>query len=111
MRGEKGLVGTGFFCPRNEFPLSDMRPWLGNGWREMRKDEDYVLHTANQALIALGASPLDYLAQLYHDVDENFLLTFPELDHFGERDTGEDYELSEILNIYWLARNDLLGLG
>ena len=82
---KKATVGTGFFCPRNEFPLSDMRPLAGRGLAADAPRTRIMCCTAPTRRWRPGASPLEYLAQLYHDVDEDFLLTFPELDHFGQR--------------------------
>jgi hypothetical protein len=82
---KKALIGTGFFCPLDEYPLSDLRPWLGNAGERPRQDEDYVLGNANQVLVAWGLKPLKCLAKLYHEVDENFLVTLPEFDHYGVR--------------------------
>jgi hypothetical protein len=70
-RAKKALIGTGFFCPADECPLSDLRPDLGDAAEPLRRDEDYVLRNINRVLSAWGSEPLPYLAKLYHEVDEN----------------------------------------
>jgi hypothetical protein len=83
--GKKALLGTGFFCPTDEYPLADLRPWLGNAREQLRRDENRVRDNVNYVLAAWGLTPVERLSQLYHQVDENFLVTFPELDHYGTR--------------------------
>jgi len=86
----KALIGTGFFCPPDFYPMPDLRTWLPDESARLRADEDRVLANVNQALDALGQPPLDRLAQLYHPVDENFLTTFPDLDNYPGR-SGAEY--------------------
>jgi len=47
--------------------------------------EAEVLSRVNWVLGEWGQPPMQSLGQLYSDVDETFLTTFPELDHFRER--------------------------
>jgi hypothetical protein len=86
----RALSGNGFLCPVDEYPLRDLRPWLPGDPDRLRQEEDRVLATVNQALATFGQPPLARLAQLYHDVDEHFLATVPELDHYPGR-TGAEY--------------------
>ncbi|MHB1036577.1 MAG: glycosyltransferase [Pirellulales bacterium] len=81
----KALIGTGFFCPPDQCPLPDLRPWLGDVTERLRQEEDLVRTHANRVLASWGIAPLERIAQLYHEVDENFLVTFAELDHYGAR--------------------------
>jgi hypothetical protein len=81
----KALIGTGFFCPLDQHPLADFRPEMGDAGDRLRHDEDRVLGCANDVLTAWRMEPLEYIARLYHEVDEHFLVTFPELDHYGFR--------------------------
>jgi len=83
------VVGTGFFCPPDTSPLPDLRPWLGDDGRRLRRDEDRVLENANRLLALDGEMPLQRLAQLYHQVDETILATYRELDHYRERKGGD----------------------
>ncbi len=79
------LVGNGFFCPSNAYPLPDLRPGLPDDSERLRQDEDQVLHNANQVLQRWRETPLERLSQLYESADENFLTTFRELDPYPDR--------------------------
>jgi hypothetical protein len=48
-------------------------------------DEERLLTHVNKILSKWGEPPLDRLGRLYSDVDENFLTTFPEIDHYPSR--------------------------
>jgi hypothetical protein len=84
------VMGVPFVCPPDVYPLPDLRPQLRGDPDDLRRDEDAVLERANQVLTALGEPPLERLCQLYHPVDQTFLTTFPELDHYAGR-TGVEY--------------------
>ena len=85
---KRALIGTGFCCPPDVAPFPDLRAWLGDESESFRRDEDRVLGNVNQVLTAWGIRPLDHLAQLYAEVDEQFLTTFKELDHYPARANG-----------------------
>jgi UDP:flavonoid glycosyltransferase YjiC (YdhE family) len=76
----KALIGTGFFAPPNISPLPNLRTWLAVDRIQLQADESRVLATINAALQHVGQPPLQRVSQLFDDVDENFLLTFRELD-------------------------------
>jgi len=86
----RATIGSGFCAPPDsedvEMPWAVFRP-LAKGTPEQRgrlmDDEAAVLERVNRALSHWKQPPLDRLGQLYSDVDENFLTTFPELDHFA----------------------------
>ncbi len=79
------LVGTGFFWPPDESPLRSLRPWMQSDVDRLAADEDRVLHNVNQVLTFWRQPALERLSRLYYDIEESFLLTFRELDHYGER--------------------------
>jgi UDP:flavonoid glycosyltransferase YjiC (YdhE family) len=81
----RALIGSGFCCPPDLYPLPNLRPALQADPDRLRADEDRVLQAANLALAHFGQPPLERIAQLYAEVDENFLSTFPELDHYPHR--------------------------
>ena len=85
---KKAVMGTGFYCPVDEYPLRDLRGWARNDLEQLRRDEDLVLAHANRVLDSWGQMPLDRLSQLYHQVDENFLTTLKELDHYRDRENA-----------------------
>ncbi len=82
---KRALLGTGFFCPPDRYPMPDYRPLLGDATVRLKRDEDLLLQNVNGVLSAVGAEPLVRLSRLYAEVNENFLATFPELDHYGRR--------------------------
>jgi hypothetical protein len=89
---KKALIGTGFFTPLDQYPLPDLRPWLGDAGNELKQDEDKVCDLANRVLELFDEKPLRQLSGLYYDqIDINFLATYPELDHYGRRPGGTYY--------------------
>jgi hypothetical protein len=79
------LLGSGFFCPPDRSPLPNLRPWIKANASQLIDQERLVLDQMNTILRELGQSPLDRITQLYSDVDENFLTTLKELDHYRDR--------------------------
>jgi len=65
-----------------------------------------VLATVNRALAAVGAAPLAALHEQFRS-DEDFLLTFPELDAYGNRPTarywGPRYREDAGVSVHWPA--------
>jgi len=82
------LLGTGFYSPPRTSPMAGLRPWLNLSPERLLESERPVVATLNELLGDLGSEPLDTLAQLF-EVDEDFLCTFAELDHFPR--TGAQY--------------------
>ena len=81
----KALIGSGFFCPPDGYPMPNLREWLQPDLAQLRKDEDAVLAGMNRLLEHRRQPPLERITQLYAQVDENFLVTFAELDHYPNR--------------------------
>lgn len=90
----RALIGSGFCCPpddeRDGAPWAIVRPEeaAAFGFERLREDDTQVLARCNRVLGKWRQPPLERLGQLYSEVDENFLTTFPELDHFPIRGTG-----------------------
>jgi UDP:flavonoid glycosyltransferase YjiC (YdhE family) len=65
-----------------------------------------VLATVNRALSAVGAAPLGALHEQFQS-DEDFILTFPELDAYGNRPTarywGPRYRDDAGISVHWPA--------
>lgn len=80
----KALLGTGFYCPPAAAPLPLFRTWEKIAADRLIKSEQQVLRVINQAMSILAIKPLSVLAELFR-VDENFLCTWPELDHYPQR--------------------------
>jgi hypothetical protein len=86
----RALIGSGFCSPPDdggEGPWAIVRPEeaAAIGSERLREDDAAVLARCNWVLGKWGSPPLQRLGQLYSEVDENFLTTFPELDHFPGR--------------------------
>ena len=79
--------GNGFATPPRLDPLPAFRIDAPIAAERLRESNDRALATVNGALAARGAAPLARLADLF-ETDEDFLCTFPELDHYGSRPTS-----------------------
>lgn len=75
--------GTGFFSPPRTTPLPNIRPWLQVTDKVLSSIESQVLITTNSVLARLNTPPLGVLADLF-DFAEDFICTFPELDHYRQ---------------------------
>ena len=78
------MLGTGFFSPPRVTPMPGMRPWSEVPKLQLMESEREALQTVNYVLGRLGARPLGALMELF-TVDEDFLCTVPELDHYHGR--------------------------
>ena len=85
----RALIGNGFFSPPRVSPLPLFRTWENIAPSRVASADARALATANTVLQRLGVPPLARLCDLL-DVDEDFLCTWPELDHYGGR-TGQRY--------------------
>jgi UDP:flavonoid glycosyltransferase YjiC (YdhE family) len=86
----RAIYGNGFLSPPRTTPLPNMRPWLQVPAARIENSERAALQTMNDVLNQLGAAGLDNVAQLF-DVDENFLMTPEELDHYSNRGAAHYY--------------------
>lgn len=80
----RALFGTGFFSPPRMSPLPSIRPWLRLSEKVLLNSERQVLNVTNAVIEEIGGSKLDKLADLF-DIEEDFLCTFPVLDHYPDR--------------------------
>jgi UDP:flavonoid glycosyltransferase YjiC (YdhE family) len=83
----RALIGSGFCSPPDVSPLPMLPQLTGQAPDPAAPaaDEQRILERVNRLLAIWKQPPLTRLGQLYGEVDENFLVTFPELDHYGER--------------------------
>ena len=79
------VLGSGFCVPPDVCPLRLPRPASGVEASRLQADEDSLVTRCNELLKDWSAPALDRLGQLFSDVDETFLMTFPELDHYAGR--------------------------
>jgi len=86
VRARRALFGTSFYSPPRRDPLPTFVPWQTPPVERLIESDRRVVDVANRVLDRLGGgTPLSRVADLF-DVDEDFLCTFPELDHYGRRD-------------------------
>jgi UDP:flavonoid glycosyltransferase YjiC (YdhE family) len=90
------VAGSGFVCPPDASPFPTFAPiendveltgWSGDlaGWSER-----LIVDRISRLLAASGQSPIERLSAIYADADDQFLLTFEELDHYRNRE-GASY--------------------
>jgi UDP:flavonoid glycosyltransferase YjiC (YdhE family) len=78
------LFGSGFFAPPQLHPTPALRPWLPLPLEQLINSDLQAVPTINQVLAHFKRPPITYLAELFQ-VEENSLLSFPELDHYPNR--------------------------
>lgn len=78
------LFGSGFFSPPRVAPMPCLTPWLNPQPDFLWQLEHQVLGTINRVLELYDTRALTALYQLF-EVDEDFLCTLPELDHYVGR--------------------------
>lgn len=79
--------GNGFFVPPRVTPLPPFRVDTPVDHDRLAASDALVLANINYALKAFGAPALESVAELFA-TEENFLCTFPEIDHYGGRETS-----------------------
>ena len=79
------VTGIGFYCPPDQSPLPNLRPWQQIASETLVADEANLLQSANRVLEKNKQPTLQHVAQLYSEVDDTFLQTFKELDHYRDR--------------------------
>jgi hypothetical protein len=95
-RFKKVLVGSGFAVPPVEdgqagpFVPFITTPRTPDVMAALRADDALLLGLINTALANMGVPQLPSLARIYTQADQRFLMTLPQLDHFGER-LGQHY--------------------
>ncbi|MGM0632793.1 MAG: glycosyltransferase [Pseudomonadota bacterium] len=85
---QKWAVGSGFLLPRTDLPYLGVFPRMPNSPRNvasLEEAEQHLLTLANQTLSRLGQPGLTRVRGLYEQLNRQWLLTCPELDHFGRR--------------------------
>jgi hypothetical protein len=85
VRARRATFGTGFYSPPRQDPLPSFVPWQNPPTERLIESDRRVVDVANRVLDCIGGTLLSRVADLF-DVDEDFLCTLPELDHYGKRD-------------------------
>ena len=80
----RAMIGSGFFCPPRVSPLPSIRPEAKPTREHLLAAERKAMTIANAVLGTLRLPMLQEFADIFA-VDETFLSTFPELDHYPER--------------------------
>lgn len=83
------VLGTGFSLPPDKTPMPTLEPWARADPKRLNMAEQRAKNSINDILLHFRASPVLSIAELFH-YHPGFLLTLPELDHYGER-AGVDY--------------------
>ncbi|HEX5241929.1 MAG TPA: nucleotide disphospho-sugar-binding domain-containing protein, partial [Tepidisphaeraceae bacterium] len=85
------VIGSGFCVPPDVDPLPDLRPWQPPDPQRILNCERVVVAKINNILARWSCTPIDRLGQLFSEVDDTFLLTFKELDHYPNRPAETRY--------------------
>lgn len=89
----RAILGHGYDVPPPLRPLPALCHWQKTDPDELRRREDAVVATINEALAALDMPAIDAVADLL-DCGKTFLCTYPELDHYASRPAITYYRCS-----------------
>jgi UDP:flavonoid glycosyltransferase YjiC (YdhE family) len=78
-------LGSGFYFPPRQTPMPNMRAWLDVPRGRLEDSDAIVVKNMNTVLSTYKAQPLSSLSELF-EIEENFLCTFAELDHYPQRE-------------------------
>jgi len=78
-------LGSGFYVPPRQTPMPNMRPWLNVPGGRLEQSDALVLGNMNTILSKYKVKPLASVSALFA-IEENFLCTFAELDHYAQRE-------------------------
>jgi hypothetical protein len=81
------LLGTGFACPPPEREGDDLRIWKSDR-RNSSTNQTVVLENLNRVRRRHRLPDVGSVGALFARADATLLATYPELDHFGSRDSG-----------------------
>lgn len=99
--------GTGFCRPPPIDPLPNLRSWAPVETERLWQADRKVLDTANKTLFRFGHPPLRSVAEIF-SMQEDFLCTHAELDHYPERPGGNYwgavYNLEQGVDMVWRGR-------
>ena len=87
------LTGSGFICPPPDYPLGVYSPerLKKDQINRLCKEDDLISENINRVLIKYGVNPIKNLADIYRDIDRKYLMTYPEFDHYGNREKTRYY--------------------
>lgn len=78
-------LGSGFYCPPRRTPMPNMRAWLNVQRERLENSDALVLNSMNKVLATYRVRPLASVGELFA-IEENFICTFAELDHYSQRE-------------------------
>lgn len=82
----RAVYGTGFCSPPHISPMPNMRPWVKLPEKRLQNSDEHAIKIMNSLLTDMQskAPPITSVADLFK-VDIDFLCTFPEMDHYQNR--------------------------
>jgi len=83
------MSGNGFNVPPLQEPMATITPWRTVSDDELYKEDQRVLQVVNQSIIELGFENIQFssIKELLDGTDQ-WLMSLPEIDHFGNRGDG-----------------------
>ncbi len=93
LKVKRFVIGSGFLVPPVEpvlglFPHTSME---SDVIESLNNDEQVICDTVNQAIQPYGIEPINQLSDIYAQADGELILSYPELDPFGERNADNYY--------------------
>jgi len=82
------LFGTGFVSPPRQSPMPSIIPWAAPKKDLLEYSEKKAVQIINNVLAALNSPLIENVYDLF-EVEENFLATFKELDHYQTREPAK----------------------